>query len=309
MMLFIIAGAVFGLLIAVGLLIAMNIDRSVVVRRMAQIGDIREREEILVPELTKAWTERVTAPMLGKATGWIGTLAPASLLESSRRRLQRAGQPGGITPEAFLMLRAFAVLAGLVVAVLILTQTHLPAGIKFLLVLAAATGGVLAPSWALDRVAEKRAGQIRKALPNVIDLLVVSVEAGLGLDGAITEIISRESGPLTDEFNYALAEIRLGKTRRDAWRNMADRAQVRDLSAFMAAVCQAEELGSSISKLLRTHSETLRIKRSIAVRELANKIPVKMLFPLIFCIFPAMFIVILGPGAITVMHTLGKFGG
>ncbi len=308
-MLFIIAGAVFGLLIAVGLLIAMNIDRSVVVRRMAQIGDIREREEILVPELTKAWTERVAAPMLGKATGWIGTLAPASLLESSRRRLQRAGQPGGITPEAFLMLRAFAVLAGLVVAVLILTQTHLPAGIKFLLVLAAATGGVLAPSWALDRVAEKRAGQIRKALPNVIDLLVVSVEAGLGLDGAITEIISRESGPLTDEFNYALAEIRLGKTRRDAWRNMADRAQVRDLSAFMAAVCQAEELGSSISKLLRTHSETLRIKRSIAVRELANKIPVKMLFPLIFCIFPAMFIVILGPGAITVMHTLGKFGG
>ncbi len=309
MMLFIIAGAVFGLLIAVGLLIAMTIDRSAVVRRMAQIGDIREHEEILAPELTKAWTERVTAPMLGKAAGWIGTLAPASLLESSRRRLLRAEQPWGITPEAFLMLRAFSVLAGLVVAVLILTQTHLPPGIKFLLVLTAASGGVLAPSWALDRIAEKRTRQIKQALPNVIDLLVVSVEAGLGLDGAITEIISRESGPLTDEFNYALSEIRLGKSRRDAWRHMADRAQVRDLSAFMAAVCQAEELGSSISKLLRTHSETLRIKRSITVRELANKIPVKMLFPLIFCIFPAMFIVILGPGAITIMHTLEKLGG
>ena len=134
------------------------------------------------------------------------------------------------------------------------------------------------------------------------------MEAGLGLDGAIKELVQREQGPLMDEFNHALTEIRLGKPRAAAWHGLAARSQVRDLSSFMAALCQAEQLGSGISSVLRTHSDALRIKRTLRVRELAGKIPIKMLFPLIFFIFPAMFVVILGPAGITMMRSFGNLG-
>ncbi len=305
---FVIAGLVFGLLLAIGLTIASTVERSMVLRRMEQIGDLQPSDPLLTTEFTKSWRQRIVTPMLRNVSGWIVALAPATLLRANRERLQRAGHPWGLMAEGFLTLRLVSLVVGLLAAAAVLRLTGVGAGFRFLLAIGAAGAGCLAPAWIVDRIASKRCRQIKKALPNIIDLLVVSVEAGLGLDGAIAEIIDRESGPLVDEFKYALTEIRLGKHRRDAWRSLGKRAQVADLSAFMAALCQAEELGSSISKVLRTHSETLRIKRSIQVRELANKIPVKMLFPLIFFIFPSMFIVILGPGAISIMHTMGNLG-
>ena len=306
---FVIAGLVFALLLAIGLSLASTLERSAVLRRMEQIGETRTSEPLLATEFAKSWSQRIVTPMLRNVSEWIASFAPATLLQANRQRLQRAGHPWGLMADGFLTLRLVSLVAGLLAAAGVLRLTGVGSGFRFLLAIGAASAGYLAPSWMVDRIANKRCRQIKKALPNVIDLLVVSVEAGLGLDGAIAEIIERESGPLIDEFTYALTEIRLGKHRRDAWRNLGERAHVADLSAFMAALCQAEELGSSISKVLRTHSQTLRIKRTIQVRELANKIPVKMLFPLIFFIFPSMFIVILGPGAISIMHTMSNLGG
>ncbi len=303
-----IAGLVFVLLMAIGFIIGTNIERSARVRQIQQINTVSEPEPILATELTKPWSHRIVAPMLERISSVVGRLAPSSVLQTNRQRLQQAAHPWGLTAEVFLMVRVLSTLVGLAIAGLILLRGLLPTNITWLAAIAAASVGPLAPGWMIDRIAQNRRREIRKDLPNIIDLLVVSVEAGLGLDGAISEIIERESGPLIEEFEQTLTEIRLGKSRQYAWRNLAKRTQVDELSAFMAAICQAEELGSSISRVLRTHSDTLRIKRKIHVRELANQIPVKMLFPLVFCIFPAMFVVILGPGAITIMHTMGNMG-
>ncbi len=305
---FVIAGVVFALLVAIGFAIGTSIERNTHIRQIQQIKTASESEPILAPELTKPWSHRIVAPMLERISKVVGRLAPSSVLQTNRQRLQQAAHPYGLTAEVFLMVRMLSTLIGLAIGGLILWRGLLPTNIAWLAAITAASVGVLAPGWLIDRIAQSRQRQIRKDLPNIIDLLVVSVEAGLGLDGAISEIIQRESGPLTEEFEQTLTEIRLGKSRQDAWRNLAKRTQVDELSAFMAAICQAEELGSSISRVLRTHSDTLRIKRKIHVRELANMIPVKMLFPLVFCIFPAMFVVILGPGAITIMHTMGNIG-
>ena len=305
---FVIAGIVFVLLMAIGFAIGTSIESSAHIRQLQQMRTASEPEPILTTELAKPWAHRIIGPMLERVSSVIGKLAPSSLLQANRQRLQQAAHPWGLTSEIFLMVRMSSTLVGIAIAGMIVLRGLLPANITWLAAIATASGGLLGPGWLIDRIAQKRRREIRKDLPNVIDLLVVSVEAGLGLDAAISEIIKRESGPLIDEFDQALAEIRLGKQRQDAWRNLAKRTQVNDLSAFMAAICQAEELGSSISRVLRTHSDTLRIKRKIYVRELANKIPVKMLFPLVFCIFPAMFVVILGPGAITIMHTMGGMG-
>ncbi len=305
---FVIAGMVFALLVAIGFAIGTSIERSVHTRQIQQIKIATEPESILATELTKPWSHRIVVPMLERVSRLIGKLAPSSVLQTNRQRLQQAAHPWGLTSEIFLMVRVLSTLVGLAIGGVILLRGLLPTNITWLAAIAAASVGLLAPGWLIDRIAQNRRREIRKDLPNTIDLLVVSVEAGLGLDAAISEIIERESGPLTDEFEQTLTEIRLGKSRQDAWRNLAKRTQVDDLSAFMAAICQAEELGSSISRVLRTHSDTLRIKRKIRVRELANQIPVKMLFPLVFCIFPAMFVVILGPGAITIMHTMGNMG-
>jgi len=305
---FVIAGMVFALLVAIGFAIGTSIERSVHTRQIQQIKIATEPESILATELTKPWSHRIVVPMLERVSRLIGKLAPSSVLQTNRQRLQQAAHPWGLTSEIFLMVRVLSTLVGLAIGGVILLRGLLPTNITWLAAIAAASVGLLAPGWLIDRIAQNRRREIRKDLPNTIDLLVVSVEAGLGLDAAISEIIERESGPLTDEFEQTLTEIRLGKSRQEAWRNLAKRTQVDDLSAFMAAICQAEELGSSISRVLRTHSDTLRIKRKIRVRELANQIPVKMLFPLVFCIFPAMFVVILGPGAITIMHTMGNMG-
>jgi len=282
---FIIAGMVFVLLMAIGFFIGTNIEHSAHIRQIRQITTATESEPILAPEMTKPWSHRIVVPMLERISSVIGKLAPSSVLQTTHQRLQQAAHPWGLTAEVFLMVRMLTTLAGLAIGGLILLRGLLPTNITWLAAIAAASVGLLAPGWMIDRIAQNRRREIRKDLPNIIDLLVVSVEAGLGLDGAISEIIERETGPLTEEFEQTLTEIRLGKQRQDAWRNLAKRTQVDDLSAFI-----------------------LRIKRKIHVRELANMIPVKMLFPLVFCIFPAMFVVILGPGAITIMHTMGNIG-
>jgi tight adherence protein C len=164
------------------------------------------------------------------------------------------------------------------------------------------------PSHMLDGRIKQRQLAIRRALPDVIDLLVVSVEAGLGLDGAMQEVLTRRRGPLLDEFARVLAEVRVGKPRRKAWQEMAERGDTLELKVFVAAIVQAEELGASIAGVMRGQSESLRMRRSLSVREVAAVLPIKMLFPLIFFIFPSMFVVILGPGMITLFTTFKSIG-
>jgi tight adherence protein C len=165
--------------------------------------------------------------------------------------------------------------------------------------------GFLLPEFWLGNKIKARQKVILKMIPDTLDLLTISVRAGLGFDAALAKVVEKMPGPLTDEFRRALAEVRVGKARRDALRDMIPRTNVGPLSAFIGAIIQAEQLGVSISKVLQVQSDQLRIERRQRAEEQAAKAPIKMLFPLVGCIFPSLFIVILGPALISIMQTMG----
>jgi tight adherence protein C len=160
----------------------------------------------------------------------------------------------------------------------------------------------------LSRRIKKRQKQILLAVPDTLDLLTISVKAGLSFDGALSKVIEKVFGPLSDEFRRALAEIRVGKVRRDALRDIVSRTDVPALTNFIGAIVQAEQLGVPIAKVLQVQSEQLRIERRQRAEEAAAKAPIKMLFPLVGCIFPSMFIVILGPAVILIALNMGNGG-
>jgi tight adherence protein C len=170
---------------------------------------------------------------------------------------------------------------------------------------AGAVIGFFVPEFWLTRRIKKRRKAILLAVPDTLDLLTISVRAGLGFDSALTKVVDKSKGPLADEFRRCVAEIRVGKTRRDALRDLVSRTDVPALSNFIAAIVQAEQLGVSISKVLQVQSEQLRIERRQRAEEAAAKAPIKMLFPLVGCIFPSMFIIILGPAMILIAVNMG----
>ena len=151
---------------------------------------------------------------------------------------------------------------------------------------------------------KKRQKAILLMIPDTLDLLTISVRAGLGFDAALGKVVEKLKGPLSDEFRRALAEVRVGKARRDALRDIVPRTEVGPLTNFIGAIIQAEQLGVSVSKVLQVQSEQLRIERRQRAEEQAAKAPIKMLFPLVGCIFPSLFIVILGPAIILIVQNL-----
>lgn len=264
----------------------------------------RPPEDDLGTVLRGSWRERLLQPTVERLAGLAARLTPATASKEAGLRLDRAGRPYGLTPPLWTLIRVLALLACGALALCIHRFLPVPAQFKGLLCLTTLAGGVLGPSGWLDTQIKQRQMAIRSSLPDVIDLLVVSVEAGLALDASMQEVISRRRGPLLDEFARVLAEVRVGVRRRKAWQDMAERANITELKVFTAAIVQAEELGASIAQVMRGQAESLRMRRSLSVREVAAALPIKMLFPLIFFIFPSMFVVILGPG---MMHMFSSF--
>ena len=164
--------------------------------------------------------------------------------------------------------------------------------------------GYIAPEFWLGRRIKRRQKAILLMIPDTLDLLTISVRAGLGFDAALAKVVEKLKGPLSDEFRRALAEVRVGKSRREALRDIIPRTEVPPLTNFIGAIIQAETLGVSISKVLQVQSEQLRIERRQRAEEQAAKAPIKMLFPLVGCIFPSLFIVILGPAIILIVKNL-----
>jgi len=262
-----------------------------------------------VPEAVRgSFRERVLSPLLQRLNAFALRLTPKASTKAITLRLERAGQPWGLNPGSWTLVQLAGLLVGIAGCLWVLKGTHFDASLRLALGLMVAGGGIIAPGHILDSQAKARQFMIRRALPDVIDLLVVSVEAGLGLDASVQEVIARRKGPLLDEFARVLAEIRVGKARRAAWQEMATRVDILELKVFVAALVQAEELGSSIAGVMRGQADALRSRRSLAVREVAAMLPVKMLFPLVFFIFPGIFVVILGPGVVNIMDTFGRIG-
>ena len=287
--------------------------RTVTVRdRLENIGTsvrpaVRGLEEI---ELAKPFSERVTKPLLKRMSRLAARLAPGSNAENIAAKLAMAGNPRNLTVEMFLGLKvAVAIFLALTTLLMqFLLPPLIPPPTATTLVLYTIVGGLvgffLPELWIKDE-ARKRQKAIRKVLPDTIDVLSISVEAGLGFDSAIGRICAKTHNPLTVEFDKYLTEIRLGKARREALRMIQTRTGVEDLNTFIGAVIQADQLGVSIAKILRMQSEQLRMKRRQRAEQKAQQAPLKMLFPMILFIFPSVFVVILGPSIPVIMHGFG----
>ncbi len=254
-------------------------------------------------ELSQPFSERIIKPLIRGMANLVLRLAPSRNMETLQRKLEMAGRPNNWTPAEFMGVRALAgVLLG-VMGFMLMTLAKADIGPKMMIGLAMAGLGYYLPTAWLGSKIKQRQQSIIKALPDALDLLTISVEAGLGFDAALAKVTEKWDNDLTREFMRVIAEMRVGKKRRDALRDMAARVDVPDVTTFVAAIVQAEQLGVSIAKVLRIQSEQVRIKRRQRAEELARKAPLKMMFPLVFLIFPAIWIVLMGPAALIVKNS------
>ncbi|MDQ2944209.1 MAG: type II secretion system F family protein, partial [Candidatus Dormibacteraeota bacterium] len=290
-----IAGAAV-LLITFGL--AVRPPQDAVQQRLSQLVVTPQTLEEM--ELQQPFLERTLRPMvkrlasLGRRSGDQG-----GVIARTEARLERAGYPGGLRGADWVGVK---LLAAIVLAIVLLIFGLLLGGptLGFLFGVVGLIFGYVIPEYWLGKKISKRAFDMVLQLPDALDLLIISVEAGLGFDAALAKVVEKMSGPLVDEFRQALAEVRMGRTRRDALRDVAKRADARPISNFIGAIVQAEQLGVPIARVLQVQSQQLRIERRQRAEEAAAKAPIKMLFPMVGCIFPTIFIVILGPAVITV---------
>jgi tight adherence protein C len=253
-------------------------------------------------ELQRPLSERTLKPIIQMLSRLVGRFYPANTVKGLALSLKRAGMEGTST-EFFLGVKAFAALVGAVGGSALVnaitgdtTQTliAIPAGLVL---------GFKAPDFYLSNKAGKRSGEVLDTLPDALDLLTISVEAGLGFDAAIVKMTEKMKGALADEFKRAASEQRVGKSRQEALRAIVERVEQKELQNFISAIIQADQLGVSMSKVLRIQSEQLRMERRQRAEERAAKAPVMIMLPTIGCIFPSLFIVILGPAALQAMSS------
>jgi len=256
-------------------------------------------------ELQQPFSQRVLLPLTRTLLGQLGKYGPKQSAERLRVSIQQAGNPGNITPVMFSGMRMALFILLLVIAGAVTFGQGLPASKALMYTAIGGVLGYLLPGMWLGQQIKKRKHNILKALPDALDLLTISVEAGLAFDLALTRVADKWDNELSKEFKRALTDTRLGRSRRDALKDMAQRTGVDDVQTFVAAIIQAEQLGVSIGKILRIQSDQMRIRRRQRAEEAAHKAPILMLIPMAFLIFPSLFVVILGPAVPKLMTSLG----
>jgi tight adherence protein C len=264
--------------------------------RLAVYGKDVLREETLAKPLS----ERAIAPIILKAGALMKRLTPVGYLEKTQRKLVLAGSPGNLDAPAFAAIKVLTTIGGFILA--LFAQSVGADGMQrlMLFVLPIVLGFFGPEAWLTRKVDERRTA-MQRALPDVLDLLVISVEAGLGFDSALARVVATVPGPLSEEFFRMLQETRVGVSRRDAMRHLMDRTDLDELRSFLLAMLQAEAFGVAIARVLRVQADEMRVRRRQRAQEKAFAAPVKLVFPLVFCIFPSLFIVLLGPAAIQIM--------
>jgi tight adherence protein C len=297
----------FSTIFVLGIVVDMMLNRR---RRYAtvlqtQVGGTADGFANLRDEQLKTSAlDRLIFPFTGKVISSITRLTPVDLYGRTNRLIELAGSPPSLTAERIVAFKILFGIVGLVVGILV--APLLPfTGLVFSVLPAAllALTGYTFPSAGLAARASKRQKEIRKAMPDTMDLLTISVEAGLGFDAALAQVVKNVSGPLSEEIARMLQEMQIGVSRTEALRHVNDRTEVPELDGFVLSMIQADKYGVGVAKVLRAQSTELRQKRRQRAEEVAQKVPLKLLFPMIFMVLPAMFIVILGPGAIKVYET------
>jgi tight adherence protein C len=274
-------------------------QRSLSVRRAATYGKM----ELPSGTPQESLHERLVAPIGEWLARWALRINPRSSTDSVSRRLMASGLGLKLSPTGFLALKALFALMG-VFAGSMLGASRGFAGLVLGALMAGAIG-FLGPDYALTLKARGRKEKIRADLPDALDLLAVSVEAGLGFDASLAKLNEHMDGPLADEFGLTLSEMRIGESRAEALKRMSDRVDAPELSAFTRAIIQADQLGTTLGRILRVQAADARLRRQAAAEERAMKAPIKMLFPTVLFIFPAMFLVILGPAILNVQKLFG----
>jgi tight adherence protein C len=281
-------------------------DEDPLEARMAeysQRGDVESLEQI---ELSQPFVDRVILPLVRRLGEISSRFTPQHVLEQTRRKLELAGNPGRIDASTFMVSHfvVAGVFGGLLLLLSLSSKTFtLP--VKVLLVIAFTLLGYFFPDLYLKSKIDRRQKQVRKAMPDALDLLTICVEAGLGFDAAMQKVNEKWDNELSMAFGRVIREIQLGKLRRDALRDMSDRLGLAEMTSFVAAIIQSELLGVSMAKVLRIQSDQMRVKRRQRAEEEAHKAPIKMIIPLGICVFPALMIVLLTPAGLKLWRSLG----
>ena len=262
--------------------------------------NIRERE------MSESFGTRVMIPVVASAGQLARRITPIDTRDRMAKKLLLAGGPVGWDAERVLAFKVIGAIAGLVGGFLIAGALGLSGFVVILVAAFLTFAGFIIPDSIVGGRVEDRQKEILRSLSDTLDLLTISVEAGLSLNAAISQVVQNVPGVLSQEFARMLQEIQLGVSRADSFRNMADRTDVEELNSFALAMIQADAFGVSIASVLRTQAQQLRIKRRQAAEAKAQQTPVKIVFPLILCILPSLFVVIVGPGAIRIVNSLFK---
>lgn len=256
-------------------------------------------------ELSQPFNERIIYPLARKMGEFAVRFTPQNALQSTARKLELAGNPGRMEPSMVLVLQfgMAALFGGLLILVFSIAKVSWPLGQKMLLVVVFTLLGFYFPQLWLSSKISKRQKEIRKGMPDALDLLTICVEAGLGFDAAMAKVSEKWDNEISYAFGRVIREIQLGKLRREALRDMSDRIGIPEMTSFVAAVIQSEQLGVSMAKVLRIQSDQMRIKRRQMAEEEAHKAPIKMLIPMTLLIFPSLMIVLLTPAALKLFHS------
>ncbi|RJQ52326.1 MAG: type II secretion system F family protein [Actinobacteria bacterium] len=283
----------------------MAVANRVGVRRsLRRLDDYGGAPSLGDRELSRPFADRVVVPLLHVVSKLTGKLTPAGVVAYLQRQLTLAGTPRELDVDRILALKLLGGVGGALLS-LVASVALRPSFTHTLgLVVVLVAAGFFAPDIWLSRHIAWRRKALALALPDTLDLLTISVEAGLSFDAAMSKVVTNTRGPLAEEFYRMLQEVRLGTSRREAFRNLGERTDLPELSAFILAMLQADIFGISIGQILRVQAHEMRIKRRQRAEEIAMKAPVKVVFPLILCIFPALLVVILGPAAIRIYQTL-----
>ena len=283
---------------------AVLMPKQVVKERLDNVKVMADTRDAFDEEMRESFAERVINPVYERMIQALGNLAPSSIKKKYEQLLSSSGTKGTMK---FNNIIAIQLMLGLLLAFgthFSMRLTEQPT--NGIYVVLAGAAGFLLPYSSLKTKSRKRVEAIEYALPSFLDVLYVSVEAGLAFDMAIYRTTDKMKGPLSEELLFTMNEISKGRGRSEALREMVKRTQVADLGTFVTSIIQAEEMGSNIGNVLRIQAETMRLNKRQRAETQAAKIPTKMLFPIVFFMFPALFVVILGPAVLNIMETLMK---
>lgn len=274
---------------------------------LSRIDEFAAREEVVSIEeieLSMPITDRIFVPIIRRISDLLVRMTPQTTLERTTRMLELAGNPRNMSAATFLLIRiGFTVFFGFMVFMMMTRLGDAELGKRLLYTLGAVVLGYFLPVMLLRSMIDRRKDAVVKKLPDALDLMTICVDAGLTFNAAMQKVDEKWDDALAREFGRVIYEMQLGKSRRQALRDMSDRLDVPDVTSFLAAVLQAEQLGVGIGKVLRIQSEQMRVRRRQRAEEKAQQAPVKMMIPMVFLIFPSIFVVLLGPALFQVLRS------